>query len=218
MSMLTALKQSVAATVFGCVVALSPATASAEPLRVAFGDIPSVETLHLLIAFERAKEAGLELDVTYLKTEDIAAQAVVSGQADIGVGAPYALVQKVKAPIRIFFQLTTLQFFPVVTAEYYKSWKDLDGQEIAVHSRGSGTEAIMQPDGQEERHRIFQHLLRAGLRGAHRRAAAGQRQGDDRRCLGQAHPRGAGAGQVPVSAARRRGGDRRGACSPTPTT
>jgi TRAP-type uncharacterized transport system substrate-binding protein len=27
--------------------------------------------------------------------------------------------------------------------EAYKSWKDLDGQEIAVHARGSGTEAIV---------------------------------------------------------------------------
>ena len=84
------------------------------------------------------------MQITYLKSEDIAAQAVVSGQADIGVGAPYALLQKVKAPIRIFMQLSKLQFYPVVNTEFYKDWKDLDGQEIAVHSRGSGTEAIMQ--------------------------------------------------------------------------
>jgi NitT/TauT family transport system substrate-binding protein len=30
-----------------------------------------------------------------------------------------------------------------VNTEFYKSWKDLDGQEIAVQGRGSGTEAIM---------------------------------------------------------------------------
>src|SRR4051812_17701260 len=120
-----AFKRSVAA-IFGCLIALSPVTADAEPLRVAFGDIPSVETLHLLIAFERAKEAGLELEVTYLKSEDIAAQAVVSGQADVGVGGPYALIQKVKAPVRMFMQLSTLQMYPVVAADSYKSWKDLD--------------------------------------------------------------------------------------------
>ena len=62
------------------------------------GDIASVESLHLLAAFERAKEKGVDIEVTYLKSEDIAAQAVVGGQADIGVGGPYALVQKVKAP------------------------------------------------------------------------------------------------------------------------
>jgi NitT/TauT family transport system substrate-binding protein len=37
-----------------------------------------------------------------------------------------------------------LRFYPVVNGEMYKSWKDLDGADIAVHGRGSGTEAIMQ--------------------------------------------------------------------------
>jgi NitT/TauT family transport system substrate-binding protein len=30
-----------------------------------------------------------------------------------------------------------------VNSEVYQDWEDLDGQEIAVHSRGSGTEALM---------------------------------------------------------------------------
>jgi NitT/TauT family transport system substrate-binding protein len=49
----------------------------------------------------------------------------------------------VNVPIRFFYQLSALQFFPVINKEHYKSWKDLDGQEIAVQGRGSGTEAIM---------------------------------------------------------------------------
>ena len=43
----------------------------------------------------------------------------------------------------MFLQLSTLRFYPAVNAQFYKTWKDLNGQEIAVHSRGSGTEAIM---------------------------------------------------------------------------
>jgi len=46
-------------------------------------------------------------------------------------------------PIRFFYQLSALLFFPVVNKDTYKSWKDLDGQELAVQGRGSGTEAIM---------------------------------------------------------------------------
>ena len=117
---------------------------AAGKIRIAFGDIASVEALGFLTAIERAKERGVDIDITYLKSEDIAAQAVVSGQADIGIGGPYALLQKVKAPIRIFLQLSELQMYPVVNTEFYDEWADLDGQEIAVHSRGSGTEAIMQ--------------------------------------------------------------------------
>jgi NitT/TauT family transport system substrate-binding protein len=136
-------KTAAAAWAFGAFLIAAPTAALADPIRIAFGDIASVESLNLLIAFERAKEMGLELDVTYLKSEDIAAQAVVGGQADIGIGGPYALIQKVKAPVRLFMQLSQLRFYPVVNSEFYKGWADLNGQEIAVHSRGSGTEAIM---------------------------------------------------------------------------
>lgn len=147
-SMLTAVRRTAKAAIVGAALLTSTALAQAE-MRIAFGDIPSVETLHLLIAFERAKEAGVDLNVTYLKSEDIAAQAVVSGQADVGVGGPYALIQKVKAPVRMFMQLSTLQMYPVVNGEAYKTWKDLDGQEVAVHSRGSGTEALMKLAAQQ---------------------------------------------------------------------
>jgi NitT/TauT family transport system substrate-binding protein len=132
------------AAAVAAVVALAPLPAAAEgQMHIAFGDIATVETLSFQIAIERAKERGVDIEVSYLKSEDIAAQAVVGGQADVGVGTPYALLQKVKAPIRLFYQISALRFFPIVNTEFYKEWKDLDGQEIAVHSRGSGTEAIM---------------------------------------------------------------------------
>lgn len=128
---------------FLAMAAIGAGAAQAAKIRIAFGDSPAVESLHLQAAFERAKEMGLDLEVTYLKSEDIAAQAVVGGQADIGIGTPYALIQKVKTPVRMFLQLSKLRFYPIVSAADYKTWKDLDGKEIAVHSRGSGTEAIM---------------------------------------------------------------------------
>jgi NitT/TauT family transport system substrate-binding protein len=121
----------------------APTLAQSDPIRIAFGDIASVESLNLLIAIERTKERGVPVEITFFNSEDVAAQAVVSGQADIGVGAPYAFIQNSKAPIRMFYRMSTLLFFPVVNSEVYDDWKDLDGQEVAVHSRGSGTEALM---------------------------------------------------------------------------
>jgi NitT/TauT family transport system substrate-binding protein len=123
----------------------APATAQDKgTMHVAFGDIPGPDMVNFLAAVARAEKRGVEVEVSYLQSEDIAAQAVVGGQADIGVGTPYALIQKVKAPIRMFYQLSQLRFYPVVNGEFYKEWKDLDGADIAVHGRGSGTEAIMQ--------------------------------------------------------------------------
>jgi len=112
-------------------------------MRVAFGDVPGGEMVNFMIAVARAAERGVKVDVSYLQSEDLAAQAIVSGQADIGVGTPYALIQKVNAPIRMFYQLAMLRFYPVVNGEKYQTWKDLDGADVAVHGRGSGTEAIM---------------------------------------------------------------------------
>jgi NitT/TauT family transport system substrate-binding protein len=112
-------------------------------IRYALGDVISIDELPLLIASERAKARGVDVEITAFKSEELATQAVINGQADVGQGTPYAALQKVTVPIRFFVQLSALQFFPVVNKESYKSWKDLDGQEIAVQGRGSGTEAIM---------------------------------------------------------------------------
>jgi NitT/TauT family transport system substrate-binding protein len=112
-------------------------------IRYALGDVISMDELPLLIAVERAKTRGVDVEITAFKNEEVATQAVINGQADVGQGTPYAAIQKVTVPIRFFYQLSTLQFFPVVAKDSYKSWKDLDGQEIALQGRGSGTEAIM---------------------------------------------------------------------------
>jgi NitT/TauT family transport system substrate-binding protein len=112
-------------------------------IRYALGDVVGIDDLALLIAAERAKARGVEVEMTAFKSEELATQAVINGQADVGQGTPYAAIQKVNVPVRFFYQLSTLQFFPIVAKEAYKGWKDLDGQEIAVQGRGSGTEAIM---------------------------------------------------------------------------
>jgi NitT/TauT family transport system substrate-binding protein len=133
----------VIAAVAGAATLAVAGAARAQDAHIAFGDIATVESLNFLIAIERAKERGLDVEVTFFNSEDIAAQAVVSGEADIGVGTPYAMLQQVEAPIRMFYQMSNLRFYPVVNTEVYQDWADLDGQEIVVHSRGSGTEAIM---------------------------------------------------------------------------
>ncbi len=111
-------------------------------IRVALGDIESVETLALFVALERVREEGVEVELIELADEDLANQAVVGGQADVGLGAPYALIQGSGAPLRIFCQLARARFFPVVDKAAYPDWEALDGGTFTVHSRGSTTEAL----------------------------------------------------------------------------
>lgn len=118
-------------------------TAAAEPITLAEADTLTGENLIQLVALERAKERGVEAEIISLKSDDVVFQAVLNGQVDIGVGTAYAPLQTLEdAPIRNFYQLRRLAYFPVVDKTQITSWDDLDGKPITVHARGSGTEAI----------------------------------------------------------------------------
>lgn len=114
---------------------------AAEKVRVALGDVVSVETLAFVVAMERAKDRGVDYELTSFAKEELAIQSMINGQSDLGVGTPYAVVQKSKLPLKNIYQMSRLIFFPVASKEY-KTWKDMNGQPITFHARGTGTEAI----------------------------------------------------------------------------
>ena len=120
---------------------MMPAAAEADTIKIALAETPSDELAAFFVALDRAKANGLDYEWTAFSDEELAIQAVLSGQMDIGFGTPYAAMQRSKAPIRIIFQLSKLKFFPVTTKAYSKL-EDLDGEPILLHSRGGGTDAI----------------------------------------------------------------------------
>jgi len=115
--------------------------ANAETIRIALAETPSDELAAFFVALDRAKANGLDYEWTAFSDEELAIQAVLSGQMDIGFGTPYAAMQRSKAPLRILFQLSKLKFFPVTNKKFEKL-EDLDGQPILLHSRGGGTDSI----------------------------------------------------------------------------
>ncbi|MGK7663028.1 MULTISPECIES: ABC transporter substrate-binding protein [unclassified Marinovum] len=118
-----------------------PALAEADTIKIALAETPSDELAAFFVALERAKANGLDYEWTAFSDEELAIQAVLSGQMDIGFGTPYAAMQRSRAPIRIIFQLSKLKFFPVTTTKY-EELEDLDGEPILLHSRGGGTDSI----------------------------------------------------------------------------
>lgn len=120
---------------------LMASSAYADTIRIALAETPSDELAAFFVALDRAKANGLDYEWTAFADEELAIQAVLSGQMDIGFGTPYAAMQRSKAPIRIIYQLSKLVFFPVTTMDY-KELKDLDGTPILLHSRGGGTDSI----------------------------------------------------------------------------
>ncbi len=128
-------------SVFFVTVGLTVSAAQADKIRIALAETPSDELAAFFVALDRARANGLDYEWTAFSDEELAIQAVLSGQMDIGFGTPYAAMQKSKAPIRIIFQLSKLKFFPV-TSKKYNGLEDLDGEPILLHSRGGGTDSI----------------------------------------------------------------------------
>ena len=135
------LKQTLKALALPLALVASVGAAQADKIRIALAETPSDELAAFFVALDRAKANGLDYEWTAFSDEELAIQAVLSGQMDIGFGTPYAAMQRSKAPIRIIFQLSKLKFFPVTTKKYEKL-EDLDGQPILLHSRGGGTDSI----------------------------------------------------------------------------
>ena len=130
-----------AATAVALPLAFSATFAAADTIKIALAETPSDELAAFFVALDRAKANGLDYEWTAFSDEELAIQAVLSGQTHIGFGTPYAAMQRSKAPLRIVFQLSKLKFFPVTTKTYSKL-EDLNGEPILLHSRGGGTDSI----------------------------------------------------------------------------
>jgi len=134
-------KLATAALAVPLLLSVSLSSAHAEKIRIALAETPSDELAAFFVALERAKANGLDYEWTAFSDEELAIQAVLSGQMDIGFGTPYSAMQRSKAPLRIIFQLSKLKFFPVTTKKY-GSLEELNGEPILLHSRGGGTDSI----------------------------------------------------------------------------
>ena len=81
MSMHSRLGKGLAAGLVAAGMALGAGAAVAqEKVRVALGDVVSEETLAFIVALERAKERGVDYELTSFAEEELAIQAIVGGQ------------------------------------------------------------------------------------------------------------------------------------------
>jgi NitT/TauT family transport system substrate-binding protein len=120
---------------------LASGAVNAEKLRLAEAGSPDLKNLIDLVAFEHAKQRGVDYDIVYLKSDDVATQAIVGKQVDVVVSSlAYAATQALDAPFRHFMQLRLLRFYPVAAIGTARTWSDMNGKDFVVHARGSGTE------------------------------------------------------------------------------
>ncbi|MEX2200107.1 MAG: hypothetical protein WD711_01830 [Dongiaceae bacterium] len=110
-----------------------------EPVRVAIGDVPGADWLITVIALEHARAAGVEYELLWLNQEDTANQAVLNGQADLGSGTPYTIIQNVPDQMRFVFQNYKTQFYAVANKSVHPDWASVNNMPITLHSQAGAT-------------------------------------------------------------------------------
>ena len=110
----------------------------AYPSSADMGDIPS------LLAWEQLKKQGIEVVPTFFPKTDLAVQAVVAGEADIGSAAGIAVVKAVESGmnIRIIGEQVRNEW-QLVTPVSFKDVKQLDGKRVGYHAPITVTEALV---------------------------------------------------------------------------
>jgi ABC-type nitrate/sulfonate/bicarbonate transport system substrate-binding protein len=110
----------------------------AYPSSADMGDIPS------LLAWEQLKKQGIEVIPTFFPKTDLAAHAVVAGEADIGSAAGIAVIKAVESGmnLRIIGEQVRNEW-QLVTPVSLKEPKQLDGKRVGYHGPITVTEALV---------------------------------------------------------------------------
>lgn len=110
----------------------------AYPSSADMGDIPS------LLAWEQLKKQGIEVVPTFFPKTDLAVQAVVAGEADIGSAAGIAVVKAVESGMnaRILAEQVRNEW-QLVAPVSIKDPKQLDGKKVGYHAPITVTEALV---------------------------------------------------------------------------
>jgi len=110
----------------------------AYPSSADMGDIPS------LLAWEQLKKQGIDVVPTFFPKTDLAVQAVVAGEADIGSAAGIAVIKAVESGmnLRIVGEQVRNEW-QLVTPVSLKDPKQLDGKRVGYHAPITVTEALV---------------------------------------------------------------------------
>ena len=110
----------------------------AYPSSADMGDIPS------LLAWEQLKGQGVEVIPKFFPKTDLAVQAVVAGEADIGSAAGIAAIKAVESGMNLKIIAEQVRNeWQLVTPVSFKDPKQLDGKRVGYHAPITVTEALV---------------------------------------------------------------------------
>ncbi len=95
--------------------------AQANKIRIALAETPSDELAAFFVALDRAQKNGLDYEWTAFSDEELAIQAILSGQMDIGFGTPYSVMQRSKGSSPNHLSIVQAKVLPCHLQKIFKT-------------------------------------------------------------------------------------------------
>lgn len=110
----------------------------AYPSVADMGDVPS------LLAWQQLKERGVEVIPRFFSKTDLAVQAVLGGEADMGAAAGITVIKAIEQGMNLkIFAEQVRNEWQLVTPVSIKDPKQLEGKRVAYHGPFTLTEALV---------------------------------------------------------------------------
>lgn len=115
-----------------------------KKIRVAYPSVADMGDVPSLLAWTQLKEQGYEVVPRFFSKTDLAVQAVVAGEADMGAAAGIAVIKAIEQGrnLRIFAEQVRNEW-QLMSPVAIKEPKQLDGKRVAYHAPFSLTEALV---------------------------------------------------------------------------
>lgn len=115
-----------------------------KKLRFAYPSVSDMGDVPSLLAWRELRNQGIEVVSRNFSKTDLAVQAVVSGEADLGAAAGIAVIKAIEQgmPLRIFTEQVRNEW-QLMTPASTKEPKQLEGKKVAYHGPFTVTEALV---------------------------------------------------------------------------
>ena len=134
----------VAAIVLALTSAFASKAQAQRKIRFAYPSVADMGDVPSLLAWQQLKERGVEVTPRFFSKTDLAVQAVVGGEADMGAAAGITVLKAIEKGISLkIFAEQVRNEWQLVTPVSIKDPKQLEGKRVAYHGPFTLTEALV---------------------------------------------------------------------------
>lgn len=136
--------RSVTAVIIGLALLWSGQAEAQKKIRFAYPSVADMGDVPSLLAWQQLKAQGYEVSPRNFSKTDLAVQAVVGGEADMGAAASIAVIKAIEQGLNLkIFAEQVRNEWQLMTPVSIREPKQLEGKRVAYHAPFSLTEALV---------------------------------------------------------------------------